>query len=421
VLDDGATQAAEQAAQEVSEDAVQAAEQATARVAEELAQENDLEVTHTYGSALEGFPAEIPAENLDDVRLDPRVDYVAEDRELRASAQYLPTGVNRVDADLDTNSVDAGNGSGTVDADIAVVDTGIYPHPDLNVVGGYNCTSATRTAWGDGNGHGTHVAGSATAKDDTAGVVGTAPGARLWALKVLDNSGKGSTSTVMCGVNYVTSTKQDTDPDNDIEVANMSLSGGGSDSPSNSDCTNANNDPLHQAICKSVKAGATYAVAAGNEGDNAARHVPAAYDEVITVSALSDYNGQPNGGARATCRSETDDDFASFSNHGSDVDIGAPGVCITSTWKPVRQAYKKRGRKGKRNRTVTGYLTISGTSMASAHAAGAAAVYLDENPSATPDQVRAFMIAPTNSEALGQGHRDSRARHPEPVLQMDNY
>jgi subtilisin len=93
--------------------------------------------------------------------------------------------------------VDAGNGSGTVDADIAVVDTGIYPHPDLNVVGGYNCTSATRTAWGDGNGHGSHVAGSAAAKDDTAGVVGTAPGARLCALKVLDNSGKGSTSTVM--------------------------------------------------------------------------------------------------------------------------------------------------------------------------------------------------------------------------------
>jgi Peptidase inhibitor I9 len=87
VLDDGATQAAEQAAQEVSESAVQAAEQATASVAEELAQENDLEVTHTYGSALEGFAAEIPAENLDDVRSDPRVDYVAEDRKLRASAQ----------------------------------------------------------------------------------------------------------------------------------------------------------------------------------------------------------------------------------------------------------------------------------------------------------------------------------------------
>src|SRR5215210_579266 len=86
VLDDGATEAAEQAAQEVSQDAVQAAEQATASVAEELAQENDLEVTHTYGSALEGFAAEIPAENLDDVRSDPRVDYVAEDREVRASA-----------------------------------------------------------------------------------------------------------------------------------------------------------------------------------------------------------------------------------------------------------------------------------------------------------------------------------------------
>lgn len=291
--------------------------------------------------------------------------------------------------------------------------------------------STTTTAWGDGNGHGTHVAGTAAAKDDTVGVVGTAPGARLWAMKVLDNSGNGSTSTVMCGVNYVTSTKQDADTTNDIEVANMSLSGGGAD---DSDCGNTNNDPLHQAICNSIDEGITYAVAAGNEGKNVANHVPAAYDEVITVSALADYNGQPNGGARRTCRSDenTDDNFAFFSNYGSDVDIGAPGVCITSTWKPIRQAYKKRVKKGKRHRRVTryrwvtGYATISGTSMASPHVAGAAAVYLaNENPSATPDQTKVFMIAPANSEALGQGHTDNTGnntrRHLEPVLQMDNY
>ncbi len=167
VLDEGATQATEQTVQEVSQDAVQVAEEATASVAEELAQENNLEVTHTYGSALEGFAAEIPAENLDDVRSDPRVDYVAEDREVKASAQYLPTGINRVDADVST--VAAGDGSGEeVDTDIAIIDTGIYPHPDLNLRGGYNCTNTT--AWGDGKGHGTHVAGKAVAKDDTVGV-----------------------------------------------------------------------------------------------------------------------------------------------------------------------------------------------------------------------------------------------------------
>ena len=429
VLDDGATQAAEQAAREVSRDAVQAAEQATASVAEELAQENNLEVTHTYGIALEGFAAEIPAESLDDVRSDPRVDNVAKDRELRASAQYLPTGINRADADVST--VAAGNGSGEVDTNIAVIDTGIYPHPDLNVAGGYNCMSTTRTAWGDGNGHGTHVAGTAAAKDDTVGVVGTAPGARLWAMKVLDNSGNGSTSTVICGINRITAQNNDTDPDNDIEVANMSLSGGGAD---DNNCGNTNNDPLHRAVCNSVDEGIAYAVAAGNDTDNAARHVPAAYDEVITVSALSDYNGQPGGGASATCRSGRDDYFASFSNYGSDVDIGAPGVCITSTWKPIRQAYKKRVRKGGRYRRVTryrwvnGYATISGASMASPHVAGAAAVYKSkpENSAATPEDIKSFMTDAANSESAGEGHTgvDENRRsqqHPEPVLQMDNY
>jgi subtilisin len=136
------------------------------------------------------------------VKNDPRVDAVVGDREVRALAQSVPTGADRVDAD--ESSTQAGDGSGAVDADIAIIDTGIYAkHPDLNVVGGRNCVGRDRRAWGDGNGHGTHVAGSAAARDDTAGVVGTAPGTRLWSVKVLNSKARGTTSSVICGIDWV--------------------------------------------------------------------------------------------------------------------------------------------------------------------------------------------------------------------------
>ena len=103
------------------------------------------------------------------------------------------------------------------------------------------------------------------------------------------------------------------------------------------------------------------------------RDVPAAYDEVITVSALADLNGVPGGGAAPTCRTDVDDTFADFSNYGADVDIIAPGVCINSTWKGG------------------GYNTISGTSMATPHVSGAAALYKANNPSASPAQVKSAL------------------------------
>ncbi len=147
---------------------------------------------------------------------------------------------------------------------------------------------------------------------------------------------------------------------------------------------------------------------------NTNNYAPASYDEVITVSALADYNGLPNGGAQNTCNQDpaTDDDFALFSNYGTDVDVGAPGVCVKSTWKAVK----------KDKRMVPGYKTISGTSMASPHVAGAAAVYVaNQNPGATPAQVRTFVTAAANTEAEGSGHVDTIGLNPEPVLQMDNY
>ena len=390
VLKDGAGEAATQGNRQDPE-----------QVASEMTQKNKVEgVTHTYGSALKGFAAKIPVGKLEAVRSDPRVAYVAQDREIHASAQSLPKGINRVDGDL--SSTNAGNSSGSVNADVAIIDTGIYDHVDLNIKGGYNCTSTNRSAWADGNGHGTHVAGTVAARDNTIGVVGAAPGARLWAIKVLNDNGQGSYSSIICGINRVTQMNNDASTTNNIEVANMSLGGGGAD---DGNCGYTNNDPLHKAVCKSVAAKITFVVAAGNDGSHVSNYVPASYNEVITVSALADYNGKPFGGALNTCNHDPqdDDDFAYFSNFGSDVDVGAPGVCINSTWKGG------------------GYKIISGTSMASPHVAGAAALRKSTNPGATPDMVKSFIVNPSNSEALGEGHTDVFGVSPEPVLQLDNY
>src|SRR6185312_9310655 len=86
----------------------------------------------------------------------------------------------------------------------ATLDTGVDPtHPDLNVAGGYNCTSSNTSAWADDNGHGSHVAGTVAARDNSTGVVGVAPGARIWAVKVFDSTGSGSVSDIICGINWV--------------------------------------------------------------------------------------------------------------------------------------------------------------------------------------------------------------------------
>ena len=191
-----------------------------------------------------------------------------------------------------------------------------------------------------------------------------APGARIWPVKVLTDAGTGLNSDVICGIDYVTAHADE------IEVANMSLGGGGEDDGS---CGARNDDAMHAAICESVAAGVTYVVAAGNDSADASTSTPAAYDEVITVSALADFDGLPGGGAPSTCRNDQDDTFASFSNYGSDVDLIAPGVCIEST------------------SMLGGYDTLSGTSMASPHVAGAAALYAANNPGASPAQVKSAL------------------------------
>ena len=344
-------------------------------------------VRHVYRHALAGYSAALTAEQAAALRADPAVAAVVPDLPVHALAQTLPTGINRIDGEL--SSTASGDGAGSVDVDIAIIDTGIdVDHPDLNVVGGTSCTGGS--SFDDDNGHGTHVAGIAAARDNADGVVGAAPGARLWAVKVLNSAGSGTISQIICGIDWVTARA------GTIEVANMSL-GGVSFFGAFSGCSSSF-DPMHPAICRSVSAGVTYAVAAGNSASDANFSIPATYSEVITVSALADFNGQPGGGAAPTCRADTDDTFADFSNFGGDVDLIAPGVCILSTV------------------PGGGLDTFSGTSMASPHVAGAAALYKAANPAATPAQVRDALRAAGNA---GWSNADDGDATKEPLLNVD--
>lgn len=341
--------------------------------AKSLAALHRFEVSHVYRHALRGFAARIPDARLQQLREDPRVQNVEADHYMHIAArpspsqppQVTPTGISRAH----------GPGGAVSGVKVAVIDTGIYKHGDLNVVGGKNCS--TGRSYSDGNGHGTHVAGTIGAKNDAYGVVGIAPGVPLLAVRVLDNSGSGSWSSVICGIDWVT--EQATLAPATRIAANMSL--GGSGPAPKVDCSDG---ALHLAICNSVNAGVTYAVAAGNSYINASApnssgyvQVPAAYEEVITVSALADFDGAPGGLSDPTCRTDEDDTFANFSNYGPSVDIIAPGVCIKSTWKDG------------------GYNTISGTSMATPHVTGAAALSLSRNPGATPTDVKIGLTTPT--------------------------
>jgi subtilisin len=320
-------------------------------------------VSHLYHTALKGYAATIPEARLADVQRDPSVAFVSEDRPVEAVVQTLPTGIDRIDAEQSSHY--ASNTWSNIA--VAVIDTGSGPHGDLNIAGGTNCS--TGRSYSDGNGHGTHVAGTIGAITNTIGVVGVAPGIPIYSVRVLNNQGSGSWSSVICGIDWVTKNASALD----IKVANMSLGGGGSD---DRNCGNTNNDAMHKAICSSVAAGVTFVVAAGNSNVDFATFVPAAYDEVLAVTAVADFNGASGGGAAATCRSDVDDTPADFSNftsiNGPDWEhtIAAPGVCIYSTWKGG------------------GYNTISGTSMASPHTTGTAALCIATgNCPGTPSQV----------------------------------
>lgn len=256
-----------------------------------------------------------------------------------------------------------------VDADVAVIDTGIQlNHPDLNVVQNVSFVPGITTG-NDDSGHGTHVAGIIGAYDNSIGVVGVAPGCRLWAVKVLDSTGAGTLSQVISGVDYVTSHSDL------ISVCNMSLAGQGI-SPG-----------LQLAIQNSVASGILYVAPAGDNRQDiygpdlvlgtADDYFPACYPEVMAVSGMVDTDGV-SGGHGASTAYGLDDTLGTFSNFstvsnpwayaasaGAGIQCAAPGTGILSTW------------------INSGYSTLTGTSMSSAHAAGAAALYLAQYGRAT--------------------------------------
>lgn len=338
-----------------------------------------------YDHSLHGFAIRVPNEKvLEKILKIPEVDYVQPDVKVKAFAQSLPTGINRVDGDL--SSTKSGDGKGVVNVDIGILDTGIdLNHPDLNVYRQVSFVSGTSSG-NDNNGHGTAVAGVAAARDNSQGVVGLAPGARLWAIKVLDANGVGFSSDIIKGIDYVTQHA------NEIDVVNLSFGAVGK------------NDALHNAIIKSVKAGVTYTAAAGNEGKDASSVFPASFPEVITVSAIVDIDGKCGGKSSISTTAGKDDTFASFSNYGSVIDMAAPGVFIKTT---------TRGGS---------YTSFSGTSASTAHVTGAAALYKSEHPGASPSDVRNALRSLGSSidtKCDGNGHgyfKGDRDNIAEPLL-----
>ena len=354
--------------------------------------DHGLAAIHAYSAALNGFAAAVPPNQLADLQADPRVAAVEADRIEHILDQSLPTGIDRIETDknpkADIDNID----DVRVNMDVAIIDTGIDAHLDLIVAGGQDFTAPgggqdnqdstgpKPDSFADTNGHGTHVAGTVGAKDNDFGVVGVAPGARVWAAKVCRQVC--FTSDMIAGIDWVAAQKADYkfNPTTGINFAsaNMSIS-----HPDDTKPCSPNTIALHLAICGLVDEGVVFVQSAGNDG-----RAKGAYPESMSVSALADFDGKAGGEGIATCRFDVDDTLADFSNFGPEVDIAAPGTCILSTWKSG------------------GYNTISGTSMAAPHVAGAVALYLHANgldpatDGAGVNDIEAAII----DAALPQGH-----------------
>ena len=351
----------------------------------------------TYRHAISGFAAKLSPQQLAALQADPDVKAIEPDRKIFVEprtvgtaslvpTKEIPNGVARIEGDQSPTAKTPGG----VDVDIAVIDTGInLKHSDLNVVSNVSFVEGTATG-DDDNGHGSHVAGTIGALDNGKGVTGVAPGARLWAVKVLDAGGSGTLSGVAAGIDYVTKNADK------IEVANMSLGG------------RFKSDVIDTALNSAVDAGVTFVVAAGNSGMDADGFSPANHPKVLAVSAVADSDGK-GGGKGGSVDWEKDDQLASFSNFGEKVKIGAPGVGIESTWKA----------DGTNTDTFN---SISGTSMASPHVAGAAGLIKATNPTMKPDDVYKKLIDSGKAQSdpdYGFGGDTDKLR--EPMLNVKGF
>ena len=205
-------------------------------------------------------------------------------------------------------------------------------------------------------------------------------------MRVLGSNGSGYLSWIICGINWVANNAAS----KGIKVANMSLGGSGAD---DGNCGNTNNDSMHKAICSAVSKGVTFVVAAGNDNRDFSTFTPAAYNEVLTVTAMADFDGLPGGSWTTPTCGNADDTAAVFSNftsgtNAADVNhtIAAPGVCVTSTY------------------LNNGYATGSGTSFASPHVTGTVALCLSSGRcGGTPSQI----IAKVRADARARNDAES--------------
>ena len=312
-----------------------------------LEKKHRIQANTAFGQVFKGMSARLTPAQLEALRRDPSVDKIEEEQNFSLNArpqagvgttstQSTPWGISKTRA---TESYTlAGNGAGAVSGVRAyVIDTGVdTKNADLNRPGHVNFVGDGKNT--DCNGHGTHVAGTIAAYDNTAAVVGMAPGVPAYGVKVLDCNGSGTTTSVIKGIDWVAA--------NALlpAVANMSLGGGAS-------------QMLDDAVRAAAGRGIVFAIAAGNSSANACTSSPARIGGGLTPGVL------------VTAATDSNDLEASFSNYGSCVDIWAPGVAIPSL--------KLGG----------GVASMSGTSMASPHVGGAAALYWARNPTATSGTV----------------------------------
>ncbi len=344
--------------------------QAPGAAAAELSQRHGFQVGHVYQHTLKGMAIRVTpqAEHgvLNALSRDPRVESVGHDRYIGLFAQTVPKGVRRINAEPGQTN----NGNSIR---VAIFDTGLdFNHFDLaaninfdlsvdcEFFPGFGLCFSGGGFGQDDHWHGTFVGGVVAALNDGTDVVGVASLTQLIAVKVLDYTGSGYFTDITAGVDYVTSLNAN--PSTRVHVANMSLGA------RCSVCTDNSSDPTVRAFHDSVRAlvnsGTTLVVSAGNNGADAFDTVPASFDEVITVSAMADSDGQPGGlGPPQQITGGPpmpDDTFAWFSNFGQDVDVTGPGVLELSL-----------------NGSWLGTTTrvSSGTSFSSPHAAGVAAIF----------------------------------------------